>query len=193
MVVPASLSPAEPVSLAVLARSYGASAPAVVELIRRTGGCTSDWKVSRSQSRQAPDQSWLGGRRESRLRASCSLPVATDASRGVRPARNGIAVTPTSSSRPGWRVTRVEALRRRSPRTRSCSRRSPHPRSGRSIEGSRTLFVSGPAGQVARPMSANTASRCAAWSAMPRAILGSARPSARTATATKPRRYGTRT
>ena len=41
MVVPASPSLAEPVLLAVLARRYGASAPAVVELIRRTGGCSS--------------------------------------------------------------------------------------------------------------------------------------------------------
>jgi hypothetical protein len=31
----------EPASLAVLSRRYGAGAPAVVELIRRTGGCTS--------------------------------------------------------------------------------------------------------------------------------------------------------
>ncbi len=41
MVVPASPSLVEPASLAVLARRYGAGAPAVVELIRRTGGCTS--------------------------------------------------------------------------------------------------------------------------------------------------------
>ena len=41
MVVPASPSLAEPASLAVLARRYGAGAPAVVDLIRRTGGCTS--------------------------------------------------------------------------------------------------------------------------------------------------------
>ncbi|MFI5258566.1 MAG: replication initiator [Candidatus Limnocylindrales bacterium] len=41
MVVPASPSVAEPAPLAVLAHRYGAGAPAVVELIRRTGGCTS--------------------------------------------------------------------------------------------------------------------------------------------------------
>ena len=41
MVVPASPSLVEPASLAVLAHRYGAGAPAVVELIRRTGGCTS--------------------------------------------------------------------------------------------------------------------------------------------------------
>jgi hypothetical protein len=41
MVVPASPSLAEPAPLAVLAHRYGAGAPAVVELIRRTGGCTS--------------------------------------------------------------------------------------------------------------------------------------------------------
>ena len=41
MVVPASPSLAEPDPLAVLAHRYGAGAPAVVELIRRTGGCTS--------------------------------------------------------------------------------------------------------------------------------------------------------
>jgi hypothetical protein len=41
VVVPASPSLVEPASLAVLSRRYGAGAPAVVELIRRTGGCTS--------------------------------------------------------------------------------------------------------------------------------------------------------
>ncbi len=41
MLPPASSFPAEPASLAVLTRRYGAGAPAVVELIRRTGGCTS--------------------------------------------------------------------------------------------------------------------------------------------------------
>ena len=41
MVGPASPSLVEPASLAVLAHRYGAGAPAVVELIRRTGGCTS--------------------------------------------------------------------------------------------------------------------------------------------------------
>jgi hypothetical protein len=41
MVVPASPSLVEPASLAVLSRLYGAGAPAVVELIRRTGSCTS--------------------------------------------------------------------------------------------------------------------------------------------------------
>ena len=41
MVVAASPAPVEPASLAVLSRRYGAGAPAVVELIRRTGGCTS--------------------------------------------------------------------------------------------------------------------------------------------------------
>jgi hypothetical protein len=41
VVIPASPSLVEPAPLAVLARRYGAGAPAVVELIRRTGGCTS--------------------------------------------------------------------------------------------------------------------------------------------------------
>ena len=41
MVVPASPALVAPASLAVLAHRYGAGAPAVVELIRRTGGCTS--------------------------------------------------------------------------------------------------------------------------------------------------------
>ncbi len=41
MVVPASRSLVEPASLRVLSRLYGAGAPAAVELIRRTGGCTS--------------------------------------------------------------------------------------------------------------------------------------------------------
>jgi hypothetical protein len=41
VVVSASRSLAEPAPLAVLSRRYGAGAPAVVELIRRTGGCTS--------------------------------------------------------------------------------------------------------------------------------------------------------
>ena len=41
MVVPASPSLAEPAPLTVLTRRYGAGAPAVIELIRRTGGCTS--------------------------------------------------------------------------------------------------------------------------------------------------------
>ena len=41
MVVDASRTTFEPAALAVLSRLYGAGAPAVVELIRRTGGCTS--------------------------------------------------------------------------------------------------------------------------------------------------------
>jgi hypothetical protein len=41
VVVDASRAAFEPAPLAVLARRYGAGAPAVVELIRRTGGCTS--------------------------------------------------------------------------------------------------------------------------------------------------------
>ena len=41
MVVDASRTTFEPASLAVLTRRYGAGARAVVELIRRTGGCTS--------------------------------------------------------------------------------------------------------------------------------------------------------
>ena len=41
MVVDASRTTFEPAPLAVLHRRYGAGAPAVVELIRRTGGCTS--------------------------------------------------------------------------------------------------------------------------------------------------------
>jgi len=41
VVVPASRSLVAPASLTVLAHRYGAGAPAVVELIRRTGGCTS--------------------------------------------------------------------------------------------------------------------------------------------------------
>jgi hypothetical protein len=41
VVVPASPSLAEPAPLTVLTRRYGAGAPAVIELIRRTGGCTS--------------------------------------------------------------------------------------------------------------------------------------------------------
>ena len=41
MVPPASPSLAEPAQLTVLARRYGAGAPAVVELIRRTSGCAS--------------------------------------------------------------------------------------------------------------------------------------------------------
>ena len=41
MVVDAPRTTFEPASLAVLTRRYGAGAPAVVDLIRRTGGCTS--------------------------------------------------------------------------------------------------------------------------------------------------------
>ena len=41
MVVPASPSLVEPAPLAVLSRRYGAGAPSVIELIRRTGGCAS--------------------------------------------------------------------------------------------------------------------------------------------------------
>jgi hypothetical protein len=41
MLVATSRTTFEPASLAVLTRRYGAGAPAVVELIRRTGGCTS--------------------------------------------------------------------------------------------------------------------------------------------------------
>ena len=41
MLVAASRPASQPASLAVLTRRYGAGAPRVVELIRRTGGCTS--------------------------------------------------------------------------------------------------------------------------------------------------------
>ena len=41
MVVDASRTTSEPASLTVLAHRYGAGAPRVVELIRRTKGCTS--------------------------------------------------------------------------------------------------------------------------------------------------------
>jgi len=41
VLIAVSRSAPQPASLAVLSRRYGAGAPAVVELIRRTGGCTS--------------------------------------------------------------------------------------------------------------------------------------------------------
>ncbi len=46
MVVDASRTTFEPAALAVLSRLYGAGAPAVVELIRRTGGCTSPIRLA---------------------------------------------------------------------------------------------------------------------------------------------------
>jgi hypothetical protein len=50
----------EPASLAVLTRRYGAGAPAVVELIRRTGGCTSPIRLEGESSRSRQDGSGPG-------------------------------------------------------------------------------------------------------------------------------------
>ena len=96
MVPPASPSLAEPAPLAVLSRLYGAGAPAVVELIRRTGGCTSPIRLQgesvavsawtrqvlarRSTRSQAPGYVLVacGNRRESRC-PPCSERYRRDA------------------------------------------------------------------------------------------------------------------
>ena len=76
MVVPASPSLVEPASLAVLARRYGAGAPAVVELIRRTGGCTSPiWLEGESVAFSAVSKAVLG-RRSTRAQAPGFVLVA---------------------------------------------------------------------------------------------------------------------
>jgi hypothetical protein len=96
MVVPASPSLAGPAPLAVLAHRYGAGAQAVVELIRRTGGCTSPIRLQgesvavsagsgavlarRSTQSQAPGFVLVacGNRRESRC-PPCSERYRRDA------------------------------------------------------------------------------------------------------------------
>ena len=163
MLVATSRTTFEPASLAVLTRRYGAGAPAVVELIRRTGGCTSPIRLE-GESVAVVGEDWSSPcpaiDASRRLRASCSWPAAIDGSRGVLPARSGIAATPTSSSRPGWQVTKTEACRLTSPRTRSSSRRSPHHRSARSIAASSTRVACAPAGHMIRRKPANTECRC---------------------------------
>jgi len=132
VVHPASPSLAEPASLAVLAHRYGAGAPAVVELIRRTGGCT-------SPIRSKGDRGGL-----SRLRSSTRPPIDEIRAPGfvlVAVATDGVTlssllgryrVTPTSSSA-GLPATRPEA----------CQLRRSHPSSSRR---SRTSF----GGSIAR-------------------------------------------
>jgi hypothetical protein len=96
MVPPASPGLVVPASLAVLAHRYGAGAPAVVELIRRTGGCTSPIRlegesvalsastrqvVARRSTRSQPPGFVLvpcGNRRESRC-PPCSERYRRDA------------------------------------------------------------------------------------------------------------------
>jgi hypothetical protein len=96
MLVATSRTTFEPASLAVLAHRYGAGAPAVVELIRGTGGCTSPIRLEgesvavsgrsgavlarRSTRAQAPGFVLVacGNRRESRC-PSCSERYRRDA------------------------------------------------------------------------------------------------------------------
>ena len=96
MIPPASPSLVEPAPLAVLAQRYGAGAPAVVQLIRRTGGCTSPIRLEgesvavsgrsgavlarRSTGSQAPGFVLVacGNRRESRC-PPCSERYRRDA------------------------------------------------------------------------------------------------------------------
>ncbi len=96
MVIAASPSLVEPASLAVLSRLYGAGAPAVVELIHQTGGCTSPIRLEgesvavsvssgavlarRSTRAQAPGfvLAACGNRRESRC-PPCSERYRRDA------------------------------------------------------------------------------------------------------------------
>ena len=69
MVLPASPSLVEPASLAVLAHRYGAGAPAVVELIRRTGGCTSPIRLQGESVAVSAGTGAVLGRRSTRAGA----------------------------------------------------------------------------------------------------------------------------
>ena len=76
MVPPASPSLVEPASLAVLARRYGAGAPAVVELIRRTGGCTSPIRLEGESVAFSAVSKAVLGRRSTRAGAPGFVLVA---------------------------------------------------------------------------------------------------------------------
>ena len=76
MVHPASPSLAEPASLAVLAHRYGAGAPAVVELIRRTGGCTSPIRLEGETVAVSADSGAVLARRSTKSEAPGFVLVA---------------------------------------------------------------------------------------------------------------------
>ena len=176
MIVPASPSLVEPMALAALSRRYGAGAPAVVELIRRTGGCTSPIRLEgesvavsagtgaalarRSTRAQAPGFVLVacGNRRESRC-PPCSERYRRDAyflvAAGLSGSEEkGVSTTNCLEPAPSLRC-------------------SPRHRSGRCIAGlSMPVAVLAAAGSVARRRHAGTDCPSAAWSAMPRAIPG---------------------
>jgi hypothetical protein len=66
----------EPASLAVLTRRYGAGAPAVVELIRRTGGCTSPIRLEGESVAVSARTGAVVARRSTRSRAPGFVLVA---------------------------------------------------------------------------------------------------------------------
>ena len=76
MVVPASRSVVAPASLAVLAHRYGAGAPAVVELIRRTGGCTSPIRLEGESVAVSAVSKAVLGRQSTRAQAPGFVLVA---------------------------------------------------------------------------------------------------------------------
>ncbi len=84
MVVPASASLVEPASLAVLSRLYGAGAPAVVELIRRTGGCTSPIRLQGESVAVSARSGAVLARRSTRAEAPGFVLVACDNRRESR-------------------------------------------------------------------------------------------------------------
>ena len=196
MLVATSRTTFEPASLAVLTHRYGAGAPAVVELIRGTGGCTSPIRLEGESVAVSGRLGTVLARRSTtsrRPQASSSSPAATDASRAVLPARSDIAATPTSWLRLGWRETRTGV----SPSVAS------HPLVFATFTapsfGAVHRRIVDAGGVRALPATLNRGNlrtrSLAALSRAPcrRTIPGSARRSVRTATTTRPRLYGTRT
>jgi len=147
--------------LALLSRRYGARAPAVVELIRRTGGCTSPIrsKVSRSPFRQAQEQSWLGARRECRLRAFVLVACGNRRESRCPPCSERYRRDAYFLVAPGCPGAKTKGSRLTLLRTRSCSRRSRRRRSERSIVVWSMPVVCVAAGHAALPRHANTAYR----------------------------------
>jgi hypothetical protein len=76
VVPPASQSLVEPAPLALLSRRYGARAPAVVELIRRTGGCTSPIRLEGESVAVSAGSGAVLARRSTRVQAPGFVLVA---------------------------------------------------------------------------------------------------------------------
>ncbi len=84
MLVAASRPASQPASLAVLTRRYGAGAPAVVELIRRTGGCTSPIRLEGESVAVSAHSGAVVARRSTRAQAPGFVLVACGNRRETR-------------------------------------------------------------------------------------------------------------